>query len=143
MTDPVLEIVILQHPIVPPAMRGGRTDGAGTTKRDSASTNQGETMKTILRTAVGSHRNVATTSAFAYGVWPDVDFNWYANVGHRHAGLTPLDVQPAPRAGYIWSPAHIETRGEHQNYVASQWVIDDYDAQLAIYNHTVYTVTAQ
>jgi len=100
-------------------------------------------MKTILRTAVAVAAMSLTTSALASGVWPDVDFYWYANVGRHDPGFAPLDVQPAPRAGYIWSPAHIETRGEHQNYVASQWVIDDYDAQLAQYNHPAYTVTAQ
>ena len=100
-------------------------------------------MKTILRTAAAVAAISLTAPAFAFTIWPDIDFQWYANVGRYDTRAAPADVQPPARAGYIWAPAHRETRGEHQAYVAAHWVIDDYDAQLAIYNHPEYVVTAR
>ncbi|HUR60464.1 MAG TPA: hypothetical protein VM029_22265 [Opitutaceae bacterium] len=75
----------------------------------------------------------ASLPAFAWTVWPDVDFEWYSRVGKPLASSTVVTL--APRAGYIVSPAHWETRGTHQVLVAAQYVKDDYPQQLAIYNN--------
>jgi hypothetical protein len=75
----------------------------------------------------------ASVPAFAWTVWPDVDFEWYANVGRPL--VTSNVVVLAPREGYIVSPGHWETRGTHQVYVAAQYVRDDYPQQLAVYNN--------
>ena len=72
--------------------------------------------------------------ALAWTVWPDVDFEWYANVGKPLAG-SPVEITLAPRNGYIVLPGHWETRGTHQVYVGSQYIKDDYPQQLAIYNN--------
>ena len=75
----------------------------------------------------------ASVPALAWTVWPDVDFEWYSSVGHP---LTPAPaITLAPRAGYIVSPGHWETRGTHQVYVPAQYVKDDYPQQLAVYNN--------
>jgi hypothetical protein len=75
----------------------------------------------------------ASFPALSWTVWPDVDFEWYTQVGHPLA--SPTSVPLAPRSGYIVSPAHWETRGTHQVYVAAQYIKDDYPQQLAIYNN--------
>jgi hypothetical protein len=75
----------------------------------------------------------ASLPALSWTVWPDVDFEWYTQVGKPLAPTTIVSL--APRAGYIVSPAHWETRGTHQVYVAAQYVRDDYPQQLAIYNN--------
>jgi hypothetical protein len=82
----------------------------------------------------------ASIPALAWTVWPDVDFEWYANVGKP---LAPAAVQIAlaPRTGYIVVPGHWETRGTRQVYVASQYIKDDYPQQLAIYNNPNGTTT--
>lgn len=69
-----------------------------------------------------------SVSAFAYTVWPDVDFEWYANVGKPVAGAT-VEVYPAPRAGSIWAPGHWETHGSTPVWIGGQWVADDYEQQ--------------
>jgi WXXGXW repeat (2 copies) len=74
----------------------------------------------------------ASIPALAWTVWPDVDFEWYANVGQPSP---VVEVVPAPRQGYIWSPGHWETRGTHQNFVAGNFVRDDYADQLTVYNN--------
>lgn len=79
----------------------------------------------------------ASVPALAWTVWPDVDFEWYADVGKPLAST--VEVYPAPRAGYIWSPGHYETRGTQQVWVAGHWIADDYQQQLAMYgNRTTY-----
>ncbi len=75
----------------------------------------------------------ASLPALAWTVWPDVDFEWYANVGRTYERDPVVAVMPT-REGYIWAPAHWETRGIHQNKVAGQFVRDDYAEQLALYN---------
>jgi hypothetical protein len=75
----------------------------------------------------------ASVPALAWTVWPDVDFEWYSYVGKPLAPSTTVTL--APRAGYIVSPGHWETRGAHQVYVAPQYVKDDYPQQLAVYNN--------
>jgi hypothetical protein len=74
----------------------------------------------------------ASVPALAWSVWPDVDFEWYANVGKPVAGES-VEIGPAPRAGYIWAPGHWENRDTHRTWVAGHWVADDYDQQRAMY----------
>jgi YXWGXW repeat-containing protein len=74
----------------------------------------------------------ASVPALAWTVWPDVDFEWYADVGHAVGGPA-VEVYPAARAGYIWAPGHWETRGVRQAWIAGHWVADDYNEQLAAY----------
>jgi hypothetical protein len=75
----------------------------------------------------------ASLPALAWSVWPDVDFEWYANVG-RPLSYPTVEVIPAPRKGYIWTAGHWENRGARQVWVAGHWVRDDYADQLAVYN---------
>jgi hypothetical protein len=75
----------------------------------------------------------ASVPALAWTVWPDVDFEWYADVGKPMYDNT-VEITPAPRAGYIWSPGHYENRGRHQAWVSGQFVKDDYDRQVMVYN---------
>jgi hypothetical protein len=78
--------------------------------------------------------------ALAWTTWPDVDFEWYTQVGKPLATSTPVTL--SPRAGYIVSPAHWENRGTgHQVYVPAQYVKDDYAQQLAVYNNPNGTTT--
>ena len=82
----------------------------------------------------------ASIPALAYNnVWPDVDFEWYANVGKPLAG--PVVLALAPREGYIVVPGRVENRGTHQVYIASHYVRDDYPQQLAVYNNPNGTTT--
>ena len=83
----------------------------------------------------------AAIPALALNVYPDVDFEWYTNVGRSPSGTTTVEVAPAPRAGYIWSPGHWETRGTRQSWVSGQWVTDDYQQQLMVYNNANGTIT--
>jgi len=77
----------------------------------------------------------ASMPAFSWTVWPDVDFEWYANVGKVPPGayLTYYEVTPAPRAGYIWSPGHYEWTGARQAWMPGTWVKDDYDREWKAY----------
>ena len=66
----------------------------------------------------------ASLPALSWSVWPDVDFEWYANVGKPVAGATAtIETFPAPREGQIWSPSHYErsASGSHV-YVPGRWV---------------------
>ena len=95
-------------------------------------------MNTILRSTLAVAGLAIATPALAF-----VDFAWYANVGRPVASTTPVVVEiPAPRAGYIWSPGHYETRGEHQVAVAGHFVRDDFAEQVAIYNTAPYGIAA-
>jgi hypothetical protein len=74
--------------------------------------------------------------AFAYTYWndytyrPDIDFEWYQDVGKPlNAGLE--ETTPAPRAGYIWAPGRYQTVGAHQVWVAGHWVKDDFAEDVA------------
>jgi hypothetical protein len=77
--------------------------------------------------------------ALAWTVWPDVDFEWYANVGK--SAPTTVELMPAAREGYIWAPGRWETRGTRQSWVAGHWVKDDYQQQLTAYNNLNGTTT--
>jgi hypothetical protein len=72
----------------------------------------------------------ASMPALSWTVYPDVDFEWYANVGKQ---LVPAEIQPAPRPGYIWSPGHYEWNGTREVYMRGTWVKDDYDRQWRAY----------
>ncbi|HET6265130.1 MAG TPA: hypothetical protein VFD95_09740 [Usitatibacter sp.] len=69
--------------------------------------------------------------ALAWTVWPDVDFEWYANVGKQAA--SKAQPEPATRAGYIWSPGHYEWNGSRQVSIPGVWIEDDYDRQWRAY----------
>ena len=72
----------------------------------------------------------ASMPAMSWTVWPDVDFEWYANVGNPVS--VAVEAYPAPREGQIWSPGHYEWTGVRQVYVPGRWIRDDYNEQVAI-----------
>ena len=74
--------------------------------------------------------------ALSWTVWPDVDFEWYADVGKPLNGTT-VELQAPARAGYIWAPAHWETRGVDQVWIKGHYVRDDYESQIATYGNTI------
>jgi hypothetical protein len=82
----------------------------------------------------------ASVPALAWTVWPDVDFQWYADVGKPTSGTT-VEITPAPRSGYIWTPGHWENRGAHQAWVSGHFVKDDYERQVLVYNNGNGTTT--
>ena len=73
----------------------------------------------------------ASLPALSWTVWPNVDFEWYANVGKPLAGAS-VEVFPAPREGYIWAPGRYETINGRQAWVAGRWVRDDYAERVAL-----------
>lgn len=75
----------------------------------------------------------ASIPALAFTVYPDIDFEWYAQVGKSVPG-TIIEVAPPDRPGFIYAPGRWETRGTRQVYVAGRYIADDYNQQLAIYN---------
>ena len=78
----------------------------------------------------------ASVPALAWTVWPDVDFEWYTQVGRPAAVAPSTTITLAPRAGYIASPGHWENRGTgRQVWVPAHYVRDDYPQQLAVYNN--------
>lgn len=76
----------------------------------------------------------ASVPALAWTVWPDIDFEWYADVG-RPLYQPSVEVYPAPREGYIWAPGHWENRGTRMAWNPGHFVKDDYYQQLAMYNN--------
>lgn len=76
----------------------------------------------------------ASLPALSWTVWPNVDFEWYANVG-KPVAATSVEVMPAPREGYIWAPGRYEWTGTRQAWVPGQWIRDDYKEQVAIYSN--------
>src|SRR5262249_28927409 len=72
----------------------------------------------------------ASVPALAFTVWPDIDFEWYADVGRT---ANTVEKFPAARPGYIWSPSHYERVGTRQIRVAGTWIKDDYADQVAYY----------
>ena len=99
-------------------------------------------MQTLISTGFAT---IALTSAaipaLAWTVYPDVDFDWYANVGKAMAAPTAVEFTPASREGYIWAPGRWETRGTHQTWVAGRFVKDDYQEQLVAYNNAKGSTT--
>ena len=99
-------------------------------------------MQTLISTGFATIALAsAAIPALAWTVYPDVDFDWYANVGKVMPGTTVVEMAPAPREGYIWAPGRWETRGTHQTWVAGRFVTDDYQEQLALYNKANGTTT--
>lgn len=92
-------------------------------------------MNTIQKAIYAGFATAALASAsmpaMSWTVWPDVDFEWYANVGKPLAGA--VQTFPAPRDGYIWSPGHYEWTGARQVWVDGHWITDDYAQQVATY----------
>ena len=76
----------------------------------------------------------ASLPALSWTVWPDVDFEWYANVGKPVAGSIELTAFPAPREGYIWAPGHYEVTDSRQAWVDGHWIRDDYAQQVEAYS---------
>lgn len=72
----------------------------------------------------------AAFPALAFAVWPDINFDWYLDVGEPMSSAN-AEPMPAPRAGYIWAPGHYENGGGRQAWVAGRWVKDDYAEQVA------------
>jgi hypothetical protein len=87
----------------------------------------------ISASVAGVALATAAVPALAWTVWPDVDFEWYANVGRNMPGPA-VEIAPASREGFIWVSGRRETRGAHQEWVAGHWIKDDYEQQLVIYN---------
>lgn len=76
----------------------------------------------------------ASLPALSWTVWPNVDFEWYANVG-KDPGNTMLDERyPAPRPGYVWAPGQYARapNGDTQ-WVAGRWVRDEYEQHIATF----------
>jgi hypothetical protein len=46
----------------------------------------------------------ASIPALAWTVWPDVDFEWYANVGKPLDSRT-IEIAAAPAPSYSWGPS--------------------------------------
>jgi hypothetical protein len=70
----------------------------------------------------------ASVPALAWTVWPDVDFEWYADVGRVPAAAMPAP-QPVAREGWIWSPGHWTNLATRDRWIAGHWVKDEYDEQ--------------
>ncbi|HEX3096133.1 MAG TPA: hypothetical protein VHQ02_00365 [Usitatibacter sp.] len=62
----------------------------------------------------------ASVPALAWTVWPDVDFEWYANVGKPLDSRT-IEIASAPAPSYSWGPSTPEpqptllARGERRD----------------------------
>jgi hypothetical protein len=90
-------------------------------------------MNRILKSALAAAGVALATPALAWTVYPDVDFEWYANVG-KPLTVPATVVTPAPREGYIWTHGYWEDRDSgRQVYVAAHWIRDDYYEQVALY----------
>lgn len=75
----------------------------------------------------------ASMPAFSWTVWPNPDFEWYANVGRpvTLAAPTIVEVEPAPREGYIWAPGRYVWTGTEHRWESGRWIKDDYHEQVA------------
>jgi hypothetical protein len=87
-------------------------------------------MNAILRNALLVSGLAIATPALAWSAWPDIDFEWYANVGRP---APTAEVYPAPRAGYIWAPGRYEWTGAREVWLPGAWITDDYDLQWRTY----------
>ena len=77
----------------------------------------------------------ASMPALSWTVWPNVDFEWYADVGKPLSSPATVEVFPAPREGYIWAPGHYErTAGGHEQYIPGRWIADTYTHEVARYS---------
>lgn len=76
----------------------------------------------------------ASIPALAWTVWPDIDFEWYANVGQTQPAGVPEAVPP-PRPGHIWAPGRWVWNGRNHVWLAGHWLRDDYAEQLIAANN--------
>jgi WXXGXW repeat (2 copies) len=76
----------------------------------------------------------ASVPALAWTVYPDVDFEWYTNVGMGRNAAPAAEIAPAPRTGHIWVPGRYEARGTREAWVSGHWIKDDYEQQIVVYN---------
>jgi hypothetical protein len=83
-------------------------------------------MNMIVKSTLAAAGLAFAIPSLAWAAWPDIDFEWYANVGRAAPAAAAF---PAPRAGYIWVPARYEWTGEREVFVAGGWIVDDYDRQ--------------
>ena len=88
-------------------------------------------MKAFPGSILAATAMAFATPALGWTVWPDVDFEWYANVGKQAA--SQAQPEPAPRAGLIWAPARDEWNGTRYVFVPGAWIEDDYDRQWRSY----------
>ena len=96
-------------------------------------------MNAVTRITLAAASFALASPAFAWTVWPDVDFEWYANVGRP---AVVAEAFPAARAGYVWSPARYEWTGTRHVAMPGVWIKDDYDQQWHAYSMgpgTIYT----
>lgn len=104
-------------------------------------------MKTIQKLIHAGFASCALASAsmpaLSWTVWPNVDFQWYADVGKPLSSAGTAAVFPAPREGFIWAPSHYErVPGSHEHYVPGRWIVDDFPQQVARYSVPVITQVA-
>lgn len=108
-------------------------------------------MKTIQKIIQAGFATCALASAsmpaLSWTVWPNIDFEWYADVGKPNP--TPAQVASAAgekyptREGYIWAPGHYErTAGGGAQWVAGHWIVDDHERQWRTYALRDRTVIA-
>ena len=92
-------------------------------------------MKTIQKIIYAGFATCALASAsmpaLSWTVWPNVDFEWYADVGKPPAPTAEVTVFPAPREGYIWAPGRYVWTGTQQRWESGHWIRDDYQEQVA------------
>lgn len=86
-------------------------------------------MKTLYRNLLAGCTLALASPAFAWAPYPDVDFEWYANVGKSP---TPAnETYPPARDGQIYSPTHMEGAKR----VPAHFIKDDFAEQSAIYGN--------
>jgi hypothetical protein len=89
-------------------MHGKRTDDDAR-EADSRALKPRINMKSMIRSTARVAALALATPALAFTVWPDVDFEWYANVGKYDARAPLVIAQTQARPGYIWTPERWET----------------------------------
>ena len=106
------------------------------TRANARNDSEGSNMRMQTLVSVGFAAAAlagASVPACAWTVYPDIDFEWYADVGRNVA--PPVEITPAPRSGHIWVPGRYEARGTHEGWVSGHWIKDDYERQIVIYNN--------
>ncbi|MEP7261592.1 MAG: YXWGXW repeat-containing protein [Usitatibacter sp.] len=99
-------------------------------------------MKTIQKALYAGFAACALAStslpAFSFNTTPDVDFEWYANVGRSPGNA---EIMPAPRAGYIWAPGHYEWTGTRQVWAKGVWVRDEQSPHWTAFKSSPNTIS--
>jgi hypothetical protein len=91
-------------------------------------------LNTLISAGFATLAVAVSIPAAATTFYPDIDFEWYANVGKYTPGVT-MQALPAAREGYIYSPGRWEARGTRQVWVAGHYIKDDYAQQVAVYGN--------